>query len=214
MTRSPYRLLSVFSKFFSFIITLSCPIMKLDFPELYSGTSLGLLAHVFLKRSEASSILGFVSIPATIGILEYILFSYSAKQVSLSLVAFLAVLGLSVLYYRILSPSHPLHHIPGPLAARASQIWLFSRLYNGHPREDQRRLHEKYGPVVRIGPNEVSIADAASLNAIYGGKPWLKGKSYSFTASGGASTQEVALSAIRDRESEALNYQSRLTWHS
>lgn len=174
--------------------------MKTEFAELCSGTSLGLMAHVVLRRSEATSILGFSSIPAAIGVIEYILFSWSLKQVLLSLVAFLVVLGLSVLYYRILSPNHPLHHIPGPLAARASQIWLFSRLYNGHPREDQRTLHNKYGPVVRIGPNEVSIADAASLNAIYGGKPWLKGKSYSFTASGGASTQEVALSAIRDRE--------------
>jgi hypothetical protein len=54
---------------------------------------------------------------------------------------------------------------------------------------------------VRIGPNEVSIADTAALNTIYGAKqPWFKGKSYSFTASGGASTAEVALSAIRDRK--------------
>ncbi|KAF2092489.1 cytochrome P450 [Rhizodiscina lignyota] len=169
--------------------------------ELFTGSSLGLLAHFIFKRYEPS-VLQFVFTAALVGIAESVFFTIA--QVAISTVAFLIVLSSSILYYRVLSTNHPLHHIPGPLAARASQLWLFWSLYRGHPRQIQKDMHERYGPVVRIGPNEVSIADAASLNVIYGGKPWLKGKSYSFTASGGAATHEVALSAIRDPKEHAF----------
>jgi hypothetical protein len=44
------------------------------------------------------------------------------------------------------------------------------------------RLHEKYGPVVRIAPNELSFNTAASWKDIYGyrpgHKPFIKGSSY------------------------------------
>lgn len=166
--------------------------------ELFAGSSLGLIGHFVLKHHEPTSVLQFASIPATITLVEALL-QLSVWQITASLVAFFVVLSSSILYYRMLSPRHPLHHIPGPLAARASQLWLFWVVYKGQTRREQKKLHDRYGPVVRVGPNEVSIADAASWNVIYGGKPWLKGKSYSFTASGGAATQEVALSAIRDR---------------
>lgn len=29
-------------------------------------------------------------------------------------------------------------------------------------------LHEQYGPLVRTGPNEVSVADPAAIKKIYG----------------------------------------------
>jgi len=38
------------------------------------------------------------------------------------------------------------------------------------------------------------------LQPVFGAKPWQKGTAYSFTASGGASTSETALSSIRDHE--------------
>jgi hypothetical protein len=175
--------------------------MKLNAPELVVGPSLGLIAHFLLQRNEPSTLFEFALIPTAIGLLESTLFSFSPSQTVLSLSLFLFALALSALYYRILSLRHPLHHIPGPVIARSTQLWLLQRLYIGRPRVDQRDLHERFGPVLRIGPNEVSIADTAALNTIYGAKqPWFKGKSYSFTASGGASTAEVALSAIRDRK--------------
>lgn len=175
--------------------------MKLDAPALVIGPSFGLIAHFLLQRNEPSSLFEFALIPTAIGMLESTLLSFSLSQTLLSISLSLCALALSTVYYRILSPRHPLHHIPGPFIARSTQLWLFQRLYNGRPRVDQHDLHQKFGPVVRIGPNEVSIADTASIGIIYGAKqPWLKGKSYSFTASGGASTAEVALSAIRDRK--------------
>lgn len=32
------------------------------------------------------------------------------------------------------------------------------------------RVHEDYGPIVRIGPNHVSVSDAESMQTIYGVK--------------------------------------------
>ncbi|KAH7240882.1 cytochrome P450 [Fusarium redolens] len=46
-----------------------------------------------------------------------------------------------------------LRHIPGPLIARFTPIWLC--------------LHKRYGPVVRSAPNEVDVSDGAALNLIY-----------------------------------------------
>lgn len=45
-----------------------------------------------------------------------------------SVAAFLGGLGLSILHYRLLSSSHPLHDIPGPLLARASKWWLLYKV--------------------------------------------------------------------------------------
>jgi hypothetical protein len=127
-------------------------------------------------------------------------FSFGFGQILLLLLACLSALSVSILVYRILLPIHPLHHIPGPLLAKSTQLSQFYSLYRGRPRIDQFELHKKYGPIVRIAPNEVSIADTAALAPIFGARSWTKGKAYSFTASGGAATSETALSAIRDHE--------------
>jgi hypothetical protein len=44
------------------------------------------------------------------------------------------------------------------------------------------KLHEKYGPVVRVGPNEVSISDWTAYRDIYGGKASTKEDSFYATA--------------------------------
>ncbi|KAF1816634.1 cytochrome P450 [Eremomyces bilateralis CBS 781.70] len=171
----------------------------LSHTEMLSGIALGLLTHVLFKRFEPA-LAEFSLIPIILGFIGSVIWSLSIPQTLSLVISFLSALSSSVLFYRLIAPWHPLHHVPGPFLAKCSQVWLFSRLYKGRPRVDQRVLHEKYGPIVRIGPNEVSLADAASLSVIYGGKPWVKGKSYSFTASGGAATSETALSSIRDHE--------------
>ncbi|KAJ9650828.1 hypothetical protein H2198_009876 [Neophaeococcomyces mojaviensis] len=175
-------------------------LLYLDASELILGPILGLVAQGLLRRFEPRSVSGFATIPAAIFLLPYTLFSYTLIQSATTLLTFLLVLASSILYYRLLANSHPLHHIPGPVIARSTQLYQLYQLYLGRPRVSQQRLHEQYGPVVRIGPNEVSICDASMLQPVFGGKPWQKGTAYSFTASGGASTSETALSSIRDHD--------------
>jgi cytochrome P450 len=174
--------------------------LKLNAPEFVLGSFLGVVAQGVLRRYEPKSVSGFAAITALICICAYTLFSCSVLQSIRAVLSFLLVLALSILYYRLLSTSHPLHHIPGPVLARSTQLYQLYQLYIGRPRVNQQQLHAQYGSVVRIGPNEVSICDASMLQPVFGGKPWQKGTAYSFTASGGASTSETALSSIRDHE--------------
>ena len=57
--------------------------------------------------------------------------------------------------------------IPGPILAKFSNIWRFYNHYGQTHIETQKKLHQKYGDVVRLGPNTVSIADASLLKTIY-----------------------------------------------
>ncbi|GLA83012.1 hypothetical protein AtubIFM56815_007203 [Aspergillus tubingensis] len=62
---------------------------------------------------------------------------------------------------------HPLRSFPGPPLAKVSKLW--SRIGNRTGRKSDRihEAHLKYGPVVRIGPNELSFAEPAAARAIY-----------------------------------------------
>lgn len=41
------------------------------------------------------------------------------------------------------------------------------RIYAGDTHTVQRRLHEQYGPIIRIGPDEIVTTDPAGLKKIY-----------------------------------------------
>ena len=62
----------------------------------------------------------------------------------------------------------PLSSFPGPKLCAATNIPTFRTLFNGTDSVDKRALHEKYGPVVRIGPNNLSYSDAQAWKDIYG----------------------------------------------
>ncbi|KAJ4991166.1 benzoate 4-monooxygenase cytochrome p450 [Stagonosporopsis vannaccii] len=61
----------------------------------------------------------------------------------------------------------PLKNIPGPFLAKFSNVWRLWNHYGQTHIETQKELHKKYGDVVRLGPNTVSIADAGLLKTIY-----------------------------------------------
>ncbi|KAH8591216.1 cytochrome P450 oxidoreductase [Bisporella sp. PMI_857] len=63
---------------------------------------------------------------------------------------------------------HPLAAIPGPFFASISRLWIALQLKGGDFEVKQRVLHAKYGPIIRIAPNEVAISDPAALKTIYG----------------------------------------------
>lgn len=90
--------------------------------------------------------------------------------------ALLTVLVLTVLrlvrtaLYRLFF--HPLEHIPGPNLAAIT--WNYERYYDVYPNYAQfwkkiGKLHEEYGPIVRINPNEVHIADPELIDVVYPG---------------------------------------------
>jgi hypothetical protein len=73
-------------------------------------------------------------------------------------------------FYRLFL--HPLAGVPGPFAAKFTGLWRTSRYFKGTWYDDILNLHNTYGRVVRIAPNEVSFVDGDALKRIYGhGKP-------------------------------------------
>ncbi|KAK3385593.1 cytochrome P450 [Podospora didyma] len=63
---------------------------------------------------------------------------------------------------------HPLARFPGPLLYRATRFPYSSKLLRGKLPFAMLDLHRKYGPIVRIAPNELSISDPQAWKDICG----------------------------------------------
>ncbi|KAI1503054.1 putative flavonoid 3-hydroxylase [Biscogniauxia marginata] len=68
---------------------------------------------------------------------------------------------------------HPLAKFPGPKIAAATgwyETWidLFQRP-RGNFMEEITRMHDKYGPIVRINPHEIHIRDSTWIDTLYSG---------------------------------------------
>ncbi|KAM3509232.1 hypothetical protein MY11210_006415 [Beauveria gryllotalpidicola] len=106
---------------------------------------------------------------------------YSAQHISswahqLTLRDRVAIVAVPVLVYISLLVVyriwfHPLSKYPGP---KLQAAWYLPHLYhnylvgNGHLRTT--RLHRKYGPIVRIGPNHLAVDGSIGWRDIYGHK--------------------------------------------
>ncbi|KAA8569823.1 hypothetical protein MFRU_064g00300 [Monilinia fructicola] len=71
---------------------------------------------------------------------------------------------------------HPLRKFPGPILARSSYIWYAKHWIGGRWPHALSDLHERYGQVVRIAPDELAFSSAQSWRDIYGHS--VKGKKY------------------------------------
>ncbi|OLN97995.1 putative sterigmatocystin biosynthesis P450 monooxygenase STCB-like protein 6 [Colletotrichum chlorophyti] len=84
------------------------------------------------------------------------------------LLLFLATAIVAVLVYRAWTAStSPLFHIPAPWYANFTGNVLKYHTVAGRRMFYIHALHQKYGPVVRISPYEVSVADPDSFIAIH-----------------------------------------------
>ncbi|TKA34700.1 hypothetical protein B0A54_13300 [Friedmanniomyces endolithicus] len=85
--------------------------------------------------------------------------------------ACLLLLGASFLYtslrliYNVFL--HPLRKYPGPLLWKAARLRWVIALQKGYLHRDLLDLHNKYGPVVRIAPDELSYIDPQAWKDIY-----------------------------------------------
>ena len=77
---------------------------------------------------------------------------------------------IAIAIYNI-SPLHPLSRFPGPKIAAAS--YLYEAYYDwwlvGRYGKVIARMHEQYGPIVRINPDELHCSDPAFTDEIYAG---------------------------------------------
>lgn len=81
----------------------------------------------------------------------------------------LAIIIPSVIFYLIIYPLyfHPLSKIPGPQICALTKYFILYKSWHEERNRYVQSLHEKYGSIVRIGPNEIDINDASYLRDIY-----------------------------------------------
>jgi hypothetical protein len=77
---------------------------------------------------------------------------------------------LGTIVYRLYF--HPLAGIPGPRSAAVSNIWHAYHARNGRMLELGKTLHQKFGPMVRVGPNEVWFDSKEAFSKIYSKPPY------------------------------------------
>ncbi len=75
------------------------------------------------------------------------------------------LVGVQIVYNLFLSP---LRSVPGPLLAKITAQWLILVEMAGNRTTTIHRLHQKYGPSVRIGPNEISYSNTEMVKELYG----------------------------------------------
>ena len=69
-----------------------------------------------------------------------------------------------------------LSDIPGPALAAYSKLWRLHNVRQGSAHLTAIELHRKYGKLVRIAPNVVSVGDAMEIPKIYN----IKGENSSY----------------------------------
>lgn len=85
----------------------------------------------------------------------------------------LAIVSISVaatfIYYIVLLPFFisPLASIPGPRLAAITKYYILYKTWSEQRNRLVHSLHAQYGPIVRLGPDEVSISDPAYIKEIY-----------------------------------------------
>ncbi|KND89163.1 Pisatin demethylase [Tolypocladium ophioglossoides CBS 100239] len=80
------------------------------------------------------------------------------------------VTALTILVARLVLTRYRagLSQIPGPFLASFSSLWKLQAVWKRNMHRENVRVHEDYGPIVRIGPNHVSLSDPQSMRVIYG----------------------------------------------
>jgi len=108
-----------------------------------------------------------------------------------------AVALAAKLYYDHIT--HPLYRFPGPKVASWSNAFHSYWFMSGRQPFKWLELHDKYGPVVRTAPNELSFNSVSSWQDIYGfrvgHKPFIKSEFYD-----GGSFADQAHSIVSERD--------------
>lgn len=94
-----------------------------------------------------------------------VLIPQSPLQWCLSVIVLSSTYIVSFLFYNLFL--HPLRKFPGPIYNRASVISKLYFLSRGKLIYHIEDLHKRYGPVVRIAPNELSFTDPQAWEDIF-----------------------------------------------
>ena len=83
-------------------------------------------------------------------------------HISLSLIA-----SFGLCLYFLVQRYRRLSSVPGPWLASLTDLWRAHAQNYRQFTQILLQLHDQYGPLVRIGPNMVSVSDAKAVPSIY-----------------------------------------------
>ncbi|KAK6445713.1 hypothetical protein FP744_10001962 [Trichoderma asperellum] len=134
-------------------------------------------------------------------------FGSSATSLASLAVVIFVILFLYCFYVRELTP---LRNVPGPFFASISPLWLIIRQRTFQRPWIDLDLHKKYGPIVRVSPNEVIVSSTKSRHVIYGPtSKFPKGDWYIATGSAGWSDGDE-LDFLSELDMDKYRLQRRL----
>ncbi|TFK27312.1 high nitrogen upregulated cytochrome P450 monooxygenase 2 [Coprinopsis marcescibilis] len=134
--------------------------------------------HYWFKQYEPRSPRSIYLVLTLIPILGLVFgqgaFSLSFGHILKGYATYYATLLLSVVLYRI-SPFHPLADRPGPFICKITKFWGAYIAFKGDTHRYYQQLHQRYGPIVRVGPNELSIVEKDAIAPVLGNQGMPRG---------------------------------------
>ncbi|CEL10886.1 hypothetical protein ASPCAL13993 [Aspergillus calidoustus] len=124
--------------------------------------------HLYPLRSLLRYIVIITAIALALSLGKSISLYSSMKTTAWMVITHLAGLYISLILYR--AYFHPLQHITGPYGAKISGLWFSFRMRRVPAYKLLRDLHARYGPIVRVGPSNVSIIHPQGVAQIYGSR--------------------------------------------
>ncbi|KAJ3557179.1 hypothetical protein NM688_g1614 [Phlebia brevispora] len=172
---------------------------------LLADVGVAFIVYLIFKRWEPGAIymqaLLLLLLPAVVSILLL-----DKLAVWATFAIYYSTILASTLAYR-LSPFHPMARYPGPVMCKVSKFWMAYVAKNHKQHLYLQSLHDKYGDVVRIGPNEVSIRDTSAINPLMGSQGLPKGPTW-----GGRSLQNP-IKALIVLQDQAEHLRRRKSWN-
>lgn len=84
---------------------------------------------------------------------------------TVKIVTFIVILLTIYIFYQHFW--HPLARYPGPFLASLTDIWQVQEWLSGKQPYHLTELHAKYGPIVRYGPDKLSVTCKDAVQTVY-----------------------------------------------
>ncbi|KAH7884698.1 cytochrome P450 [Phlebopus sp. FC_14] len=185
--------------------------LPLSLHDAFAIVAAGVLCYLVFKRYEPDIPLSHAVLLVLVpGALTTVLHSNLAsflRSVSSTYLLYYTTIVTLVLSYR-LSPWHPLARYPGPIPCRISKFWMAWVSSGGNQHKYYAMLHRKYGDVVRIGPNELSIRDVNAIAPLMGANGLPKGPHWD-----GRMAEQTTIRALISLRDPAEHARRRKPWN-
>ncbi|KAI8625987.1 cytochrome P450 [Xylariaceae sp. FL1651] len=145
--------------------------------SLLTAASLGFLSHIIIFIRGEWHMFGYLLVKThaivafallCAGCFYYEDFGVAAHATGSVICSYLVSLFISIAVYRTFF--HRLRRFPGPRVASVTKLWHAWKCRNGNNHLLLEELARRYGPIIRTGPEELTIIDPAIVPLIDGPK--------------------------------------------